>query len=216
MALAGAIVREDKEDTEAQEALEARQQAFDGLRDVYARLYAGLTGAVAMAVMRGEPSDDARKLRKFLGDQPPSRLSTAALGNIRQTVESADAFLDRFIPAADLTPMRDALRKARAEAEAAEVRHGKESIEATDARTALFAARDRSRDLYLSARDALSAALRIEGHLERLSLVLPAYDRLRRVPGRNGDAAEGSADTDAPGVTGDDDLLDLPEFDLAD
>lgn len=188
--LSDAVATEDQEDTEAQAAAQARQDAFDAVRAAYGRLYAGLTAGAALAVMRGEEGPEARKLRVYLGSDAPSKLAESGLGQIRATVEAARVFVDRFIPEADRDALKQDVDQALAAADAAEKAYGKESVEAVEARTALFRARESVRVSYLAARDLLSGALRLEGAEDRLNVMLPPYERFR-VLSRSGGAEDG-------------------------
>lgn len=179
-ALDRAVEVEDKEDIEAERATDARLAAFDALYSAYDRLYAGLTAGVALATMRGQQTDGVSKLKAYLSETPPSTLRTASFGEGLGTVRTALAFLDDFIPPADRKALRADVTAAYDAAEAASRAASKEVQEARDARSALFEARIAAQAGYQNARDLLSAALRMEGRLDRLNVMLPPYRRLMR------------------------------------
>ena len=207
-AFRAAIDAEDKEDIEAERATDARLAAFDALYSAYDRLYAGLTAGVALATMRGQQTDGVSKLKAYLSETPPSTLRTASFGEGLGTVRTALAFLDDFIPPADRKALRADVTAAYDAAEAASRAASKEVQEARDARSALFEARIAAQAGYQNARDLLSAALRMEGRLDRLNVMLPPYDRLMRR------TRSGGGSDDLPDEAGaSDDDLDFPSVD---
>lgn len=204
--LGAAVEDEDVRDVRAERAVDARVRAFEDLESAYRRLFAGLTLGVSLARVRGEETDEVAQLKVYLSETPPSRLRAAGFGHGLQTVRTALRFLDDFVPESERAGLREVVEAALAHADEAFSEAERRKQEAADALSTLQEARAHAEAAYLSARDLIAAALRMEGRRDRLNAVLPTLVSVKSGPPSSPRAdGEGSsvggvdADTRSPG-----------------
>lgn len=197
-ALQAAVAAEDAEETEALEAEHDLRTHRAALDDAFGRLYFALHAGVLARRASGALDADAEELSHYLDRESPSGFAATRLAAAISQLERARGYADRYVPEAfraDVLPRVDAALDG---ARAAHTRVTHERAAAVQALARLDAVRDSSREAYLSARDLLSAALRLAGQHDSLGQLMPGLFALLHPRSRG---SRDSASTSPPAAS---------------
>lgn len=181
------IVREeDREEREADEALELLKLATRGVDEAFMRLTHALELGLSQRRMSFGGFEDSvmHDLSRFLNRFHAGEFESLRPDEAVAALEQARGFAEGFVPQEHWAAIMPGVELALDQAVAARDVAAAEGAEAVVAYGQLVEGRAIARVCYLTARDLVSAALRFEGAHDRLDLTIPPIaDALASAPG---------------------------------
>lgn len=191
----------DEEGVEASEAKQILDTAEHRLDASFSDLYDGLVITHKhLQLSQPDRDDHSDPLKRYLEGHSGSDFKRLSRADKVTVMNKALTYLDRYTTPNLVPPgVVSRARRCLSDFESAHQSYRDETAEVVDARNALEETRDEAHDNYLAARDALSAAVRLDDGGRSVNDYLPALNRvLYNQKGSAEEEDDSSADADAP------------------
>lgn len=179
------VREEDREEREADEALEVLKLATRGVDEAFVRLTHALELGLSQRRMSfGFEDSRMHDLGRFLNRFHAGEFESLRPDEAVAALEQARGFAEGFVPQEHWAAIMPGVERALEQAVGARDVAAAEGVEAVAAYGRLVEGRAVARVCYLTARDLISAALRFEGAHDRLDETIPPIaDALVSAPG---------------------------------